>query len=254
MTALLQAQASVPARSAWQRLVGRSPLTSNARPWYRGALGELAVGRVLAKLGPQWHVLHAVPVGEGDTDIDHVVIGPGGVFTLNSKNHSGQNVWVAGRTFLVAGQKQPHIPKAEAEAQRAGKLLGRALASSVRVTPMLVVVDPKKITVRERPAQVVVVTASEVVSWLRRQPKVLSTDQVDQLAAAATRPGTWRNRPHQGTDLPTLHLAFGALDRTVRRARLVRSAWPIGLAGAGGVAAVTVGPTLTSTVVAHLLR
>ena len=254
MTALLQVQASVPARSTLHRLIGRSPLSSDARPWYWGALGELTVGRVLAKLGPGWHVLHAVPVGEGDTDIDHVVIGPGGVFTLNTKNHSGQNVWVAGRTFMVAGQKQPHIPKAEAEAQRAQRLLGRVLGGPVTVTPVLVVVEPKKITVRERPAQVVVVTASEVVRWLRRQPQVLSTDQVNQLSTAAARPGTWRNLPPEGCDLPALRLAFGGLDRTVRRARLVRSAWPIGLAGAGGVAALTVGPTLTATLVAHLLR
>lgn len=100
----------------------------------------------------------------------------------------------------------------------------------------------------------VILTASEVVRWLRRQPKVLSRDQVEEVFAAAARPSTWREQPSQRIDLATLHRAFCALHLAVRRARLVRAAWPIGLAGAGGVAALTVGPTLTSTLVAHLLR
>ena len=31
-------------------------------------------------------------LGEKGSDIDHVIIGPGGVFTLNTKNHTGGNV------------------------------------------------------------------------------------------------------------------------------------------------------------------
>ncbi|MBG6212216.1 hypothetical protein RCH23_000129 [Cryobacterium sp. CAN_C3] len=45
---------------------------------------------MLSKLGPEWTVLHAVPVGSGSSDIDHVVIGPAGVFTINTKNHTGK--------------------------------------------------------------------------------------------------------------------------------------------------------------------
>ena len=75
------------------------------------------------------------PVGKGDSDIDHVVIGPGGVFTINTKNHSGQKVWVAGRIFLVNGQKQPHLRNAGHEAQRASRLLSAAAGFRVDVVP-----------------------------------------------------------------------------------------------------------------------
>lgn len=109
MEELLALQASERRRCTLQRIFGVSPLNEETWPWYRGALGEIAVGRVLAGLGPDWLVLHAVPVGTGSADIDHVLVGPAGVFTINTKNHPGQPVWVAGKTLMVGGKKTRHL-------------------------------------------------------------------------------------------------------------------------------------------------
>ncbi|MGN6782010.1 MAG: nuclease-related domain-containing protein, partial [Marmoricola sp.] len=49
------------------------------RAWRVGAAGEQAVAAQLAKLGPGWRVLHSIEVGDRGSDIDHVLIGPGGV-------------------------------------------------------------------------------------------------------------------------------------------------------------------------------
>lgn len=81
---LLRVQASVPARTGAQQFFGRSPLSVESRPWYLGAFGELEVARLLDQLGPGWFAIHAVPVGSAGSDVDHIVIGPGGVFTINS--------------------------------------------------------------------------------------------------------------------------------------------------------------------------
>lgn len=255
MAALLAQQQSVPAPSGFARFLGRSPLSAETRPWYRGALGELATGRVLATLGPGWHVLHAVPVGKGDSDVDHVVIGPGGVFTLNTKNHSGQNVWVAGRTFMVAGQKQQHIRNAEHEARRAEKRLGSALGRPVAVTPLVVVVDPKRLTVREQPAEVVVLTARRLARWLGRRPAVLTAAEVREIMGVADRASTWHDRPSGPVDTAALRSSFDPLDQAVRRARVVRMAWPVAFFGVVVLAAVNVLPWLvSSSVVSHLVR
>ncbi|HXQ59492.1 MAG TPA: nuclease-related domain-containing protein, partial [Acidimicrobiales bacterium] len=77
--------------------------------WRAGADGEMEVGWQLRKLGPDWHVIHAVAVGEKQSDIDHVVIGPAGVFTLNTKNHGRNRVWVAENAFLVNGKKTDYL-------------------------------------------------------------------------------------------------------------------------------------------------
>jgi Nuclease-related domain len=57
--------------------------------WDRGADGEEHVGRLLASLEDDgWLTLHDVDTGRGN--IDSVVIGPGGLFTVEVKSHSGR--------------------------------------------------------------------------------------------------------------------------------------------------------------------
>jgi Nuclease-related domain len=57
--------------------------------WRRGAEGEEAVGAILEGLAADgWHVLHDVTFGRGN--IDHIAIGPGGVFTVETKSHGGK--------------------------------------------------------------------------------------------------------------------------------------------------------------------
>jgi hypothetical protein len=46
------------------------------RAWCIGARGEEKVGKELAKLGPDWRVLHSIPLGDHSPDVDHLVIGP----------------------------------------------------------------------------------------------------------------------------------------------------------------------------------
>ncbi|WP_220038098.1 nuclease-related domain-containing protein [Curtobacterium sp. MCBD17_032] len=123
MQECLREQSQAPPRSGWQRFWGRDPLRQEARSWFKGVLGERRVAAELARLGSAFTVLHAVPVGKGTTDIDHVVIGPTGVFTINTKNHSGQRVWVAGTTFMVAGRKTRNTHAARAEEERATLML-----------------------------------------------------------------------------------------------------------------------------------
>ena len=122
----LRVQATIPKNTAVQRFFGVSPLGREAQPWYVGALGELDVARRLGTLGPGWYVLHSVPVGTGASDLDHVVIGPAGVFTINTKHHRGQNVWVGRRRILVNGQRTDHLRNAAYEATRTSKLLSVA--------------------------------------------------------------------------------------------------------------------------------
>jgi Nuclease-related domain len=56
--------------------------------WDRGATGEEEIGRLLRGLGDGWFTLHDIDTGRGN--IDHVVIGPGGLFTIETKSHRGR--------------------------------------------------------------------------------------------------------------------------------------------------------------------
>ena len=229
MEKLLADRQGMPPRSFMGRVFGADPLTRDNYPWYKGALGEIAVGEILERLGPEWTVLHAVPVGAGASDIDHVLIGPGGVFTLNTKNHAGQSVWVAGRTLMVSGKKQRHLYNASHEAARAAKLLTRGVKAAVEVTGVVVVVAPKSMTVRERPSEVAVVTDRQLLRWLSDRPNVLTPRQAAAISAAAAQPGTWHRNSPAAVDPALLQHEFARLRFLVDSARRRRAGWLLAL-------------------------
>jgi hypothetical protein len=62
----------------------------DAVAWRRGAAGERRTARLLVPLERQgWVVLHDLAVPGSPANIDHLVIGPGGVFVIDSKQYRG---------------------------------------------------------------------------------------------------------------------------------------------------------------------
>ena len=180
---------AAPVRTMAARLLG---VHTDERAWRVGAAGERKVAARLERLGEGWHVLHGVPVGDRGADIDHVVVGPGGVFTVNAKHHPDARIWVGGNTFMVNGQRQPYVRNARHEAQRASRLLSASVGSDVEVSGVIAVVGAHKgFTVKARPEDVHVVTRKEIAAWLGRLPQRLSQQRVEIVVRAARRSDTW---------------------------------------------------------------
>ncbi len=234
---VLLRQAAGRPRSRVERLLGRDPVEPDARAWFTGATGERFVAARLSTLPAGWTVLHSLPVGRNGADIDHLVVGPGGVFTVNTKHHVDASVWVAGRTVLVAGSSRPIVQKAEAEARRVDRIVARVLPDPPAVRPVVAIVGAKRITVRRAPRFVTVLRAEHLRRFLRAQPACLAPDQVRALTTAFEEPATWQPTVEAG---PELLLAFSRLTDEVTRAARVRSAWALGLLGltAAGSAAI----------------
>ncbi|HEY8914270.1 nuclease-related domain-containing protein [Lacisediminihabitans sp.] len=221
-----------PAQSGLARLFGVSPLNAAETPWYVGARGEIAVARALAGLPAEWTVLHSVPVGRKESDIDHLLVSPAGVFTINTKHHSGKRIWVGGRGFLVSGQKQPYVRNAESEAASVGRLIARHLPDATLVRSMIVLVDPGSVRIRKRPELVTVIDARHLVRWLVTQPVMLGPSEVADLAHLLDNPAVWRETPASAADAPG---RFAALDAAVRSAAQRQTLW------AGGGVVLLVG-------------
>jgi len=135
---------------------------------------------------------------------------------------------VAGRTFLVNGQKQPHLRNAGHEAQRASRLLSAAAGFRVDVVSVIAVVDPAGLTIRERPEQVVVLASSQLVRWLQQRPATLIPQHVRALLDVSADPAAWHASPTPGAEPTAVLSSFSALDRQVRRDRRTRRTWPAG--------------------------
>lgn len=246
IAACLAAQSAVPPRSPFARILGRSPLSEDSRPWYLGALGELRVAERLAKLGSGWTVLHSVPIGDRGSDIDHVLLGPSGVYTLNTKFHEGARVWVGATRLLVNGAKTDHLRNSRYEAQRVARTLTSLVDEPLEVTATIVLVGTQSITFRERPTDVAVLRDTELVRWLSRRKSTLTPHAHDQLAGAFAHPDTWASTVAAPVaDLP----AFTELRREVRTARRVRVMW----GSAALLAGITAAAAFTLNTYASLL-
>jgi hypothetical protein len=63
--------------------------------WFQGATGESQVWRALEELEPLgYRTLHDIDTGHGN--VDHVVVGPTGVFAVETKNRGGRVTTTAG--------------------------------------------------------------------------------------------------------------------------------------------------------------
>jgi hypothetical protein len=224
MVELLRVQSTAPARSTLGRLFGRTPLTEESRAWFDAAASEIEVGDALEQLSDDWVVLHSLPVGSGAGDIDHIAIGPTGVYIINTNSHSGQSVWVSQRTFLVGGARHPYIRNMEYEMGRAERLLGAAAGEPVEVSGIVAVFAARSITVQEQHRDVAVLSASDLVSWLSGRPRRLSPERVAAIGESAGRASTWHRSLPVG-DRATLRSGFDRVDRLVRGAGRRRTGW-----------------------------
>jgi len=233
MVALLEAQSRRAPRGRIARFFGVSPLNHETHALYRGVVGEIEVGEALDRLPSEWVVRHALPVDEGLADIDHLVIGPAGVFIVTTTNHNGLGVWASQRTLMVGGIRQPHIRNMEYEMGRAERMLSTAAGSAVQVSGILAVVAAKSLVVREKHRDVAVLSATNIVSWLVRHKRVLSPAEVSHIGTAASLASTWN--PGDTIDLQPLRLRqqFESLRAEVRRAWRVQLTWAISISALG---------------------
>ena len=214
------------------RRPGDSHLTATLDPesesWYSGAIGEIRVGLMLGTLDPGWWtVLHSVPVGERGSDLDHLVIGPAGVFVVNTKRHLGKRVWAAGHGLRVENHQVPHLRNLELEMSRTEEALRRASGLAVDAVGIVAVVDAASVTVSAPTAilhrEAHVMDAVALLPFLGARRRVFSDEQVARIVEAAVRPETWTRTPLPPVDGPLLRLQFEALRARIEAgARLTR--------------------------------
>ncbi|MGQ0629987.1 MAG: nuclease-related domain-containing protein [Sporichthyaceae bacterium] len=190
-------RAGFPVRSRAQRLLN---LDTDEAYLRSVATAERRVAAMLDRLGASWHVLHAVPIGGDRPAISHLVIGPGGVFTLTSRavrHHRQQNpleridAQVTGDDIRVQGDSLPYAAHARAQAWRTARALSHASGRRVFARPAVVIVGVDEVRFYAVPDRVEVLARRHVVRWLRGFPAELDADDVHALHSAARRGETW---------------------------------------------------------------
>jgi hypothetical protein len=157
--------------------------------WQSGAFGEQRTARELSKLGDEWFVLHDLPRRNG-TNIDHVVVGPPGVYLLDSKN-LGTEVRVHGDELIALrpdGRQHYRNRTAGSKVRGAAVALSHALTaarSGCWVHAVLVVWGD--LPERHVPAtNLDWVAGSHLVKWLTNLPAHRNPDRLARVKSALT--------------------------------------------------------------------
>jgi hypothetical protein len=95
------------------------------RAWAAGAQGEVRVAQELGSfVAKGWHILHDVHwPGRPKANLDHVLIGPGGVLIIDTKNWTGQIVMRAGVIYQNGRSRQKELTSASQQAGAVAALL-----------------------------------------------------------------------------------------------------------------------------------
>jgi Nuclease-related domain len=133
--------------------------------WRRGAAGERRTARLLGPLERHgWVVLHDVAVPGSRANIDHLAIGPGGIFVVDSKQYRGRlQLDGSGRLWHGRYPLAPTLQAVSFEADQAARVL---------LNPGVVVVPIVAVHGAQVPWGKVVMTGIPVVS-ARRLPRML---------------------------------------------------------------------------------
>jgi Nuclease-related domain len=170
--------------AAWWRLRLRpSPETV---AWRRGAEGERHLARLLEPLvRAGWGVSHDLPVRGAKANANHVVVGPPGVFVIDTRHYRGRLrlsrdglLW-HGRTLL--------LPTLSATRSKADRLQDRIGAPDIWVSPMLAVLGGMVPDGQVTSMGVTVVPARRLPGLLRSLPPTLTPERAREVTAQIER-------------------------------------------------------------------
>lgn len=152
----------------------------------KGILGEQAVADTLTELPSSYWVVHGVATGRGD--VDHVVIGPTGIFAIETKAWEGTFYRNRGQLYCN-GQPAEHVLRQARGA--AGNVRQILIAAGVDEWVDAVVVAARATVSRSplRFRQAYVVSLEDLVDFVTGRRRALSRSTVLRATATLVDPG-----------------------------------------------------------------
>jgi hypothetical protein len=156
----------------------------DALAWRQGSTRERRTARLLGSLERHgWAILHDLAVPSSRANLDHLVIGPGGVFVIDSKQYSGRlQVDASGRLWHGRYPLAPTLRAVSFEADQAAQVLPDP---GVAVVPIVAVHGAQVPWGKVVTDGVPVVSARRLPGMLRQLPAVLGPERVTALADQA---------------------------------------------------------------------
>jgi hypothetical protein len=162
----------------------RFRVSQDARNWQRGARGERRTARQLHPLLQHgWVVFHDLAVPDSRANADHLLIGPAGVFLVDSKNWRGRLAFAPDGTLWHGSY--PLTATLATIGFEAAAITGALAVRGLAVEPLLVVHGSAIPWGEQYLGGVAVLPAGRLVATLLALPPLLTDQQVTQLAGRA---------------------------------------------------------------------
>lgn len=147
--------------------------------FFKGARGEEAVAGLMARLPDDWHVFHDFEAGR--YHVDHVLIGPAGVFAIETKNWRDPVMLESGE-LIVGGHVPSHPPitQVTAESKAVKASLERA-GWAGEVIPVVCFASGTFQGGFTKSGKVLIANAEAFVKWLAEQPAVRAPGECTRL-------------------------------------------------------------------------
>lgn len=168
---------------AAQARVRADALELEAGAWAAGADGERRVAALLNRLPEGWCVHHdrLLRPGRSQTNLDHIVIGPSGVYLVDTKNWAGGTsvhegtVWQHASSSSPKGRELDMVSRFAAEMEKGLEL---------PVVPVIALAGRQSSAFdRQRVRGVEIIPQDDLVSWLLAQPAPVDQAEAGMLLA-----------------------------------------------------------------------
>jgi hypothetical protein len=151
----------------------------------RGFEGELLVSWTLDALGTDWHIFHGLQLTERE-DFDHVVVGPRGLFYIQTKNRRGL-IARSDDTLVLNGVPDKVTSTVRSQAMELKRRLADETGTPVRWIKAVVVVPFASIDLDNDVTNVAVVDQEGMVPYIERQRQEFDQAQIESYVAALSR-------------------------------------------------------------------
>ena len=177
--------------SALQAWLGGDDWDSTGLAGIRGERGSSLRTRLERMGDAGWQVVHDVPLGRQGSMVEHLLIGPAGIFTVAERRHPGQRIVVEGRTLEVDGRSMSYLRDARLEATRVQGALLAAACAAVTVRGVVVVHGDLEVRTVQPQHDAFAIARQDVLAVFRAMPVRLDPARIMAVAHVARQRATW---------------------------------------------------------------
>jgi hypothetical protein len=136
-----------------------------------GIEGEEITAKVLESLGNDYKVLHSIPLELNKKDLDHIIVGPTGVFLVNSKNYRSKSLLIDNE-YIIYNKKRYTDP---IDIRRDSDLVEKLF--KIKVNPILCLINNNNLKIKSSNITKVL-HVNKILDYIEKKERIYSNEQV----------------------------------------------------------------------------